>query len=220
MMEHLSQNRLIRELLKESEVSEEGLKKIYRTLCKKTHPDITGKNSEEFKNLQKEYKEAIRYVSEYEELSDEKVSKPRIHLYKALKSYLAYGLFSSRIRNKTSLRQRNESLLKEIINLSNLYSKEFMNIFIEYNRVHIKKLNEWDLEKKIRKAKNIFLNGLNCFLDYEGGGNIMSYRACKSYLGDCIYELKIIGTGQSQKMLLDFSMWILKEIELPPAKFW
>ena len=220
MMEHLRENRLIRELMKESEVSEDNLKKIYRNLCKKTHPDLTGKNSQEFKNLQKDYKEAIEYLLEFDRLSDEKTAKPRIYLYKALQSYLAYGLFSSRIRNKPALRQRNESLLREIINLSGLYSKEFMNIFIEYNRVHIKKLNEWDLEKKIRKAKNIFLSGLNCFLDYEGGGNIMAYRACKSYLGDCIYELQIIGNGQSQKMLLDFSNWILKEIELPPAKFW
>ena len=219
MIEQMSQNRLIREMLKDKGITSDNLKKIYRALCKKTHPDITGKNGNEFINLQREYEEARKYVVEFEGLSAEKILKPRYFLYKNLRDYVSYGLFSSRIRKHPVLKQRNEALLTEIIKLANLYSKEFMKIFLEYNRVHIKKLNEWSTEKKIKNAKRLFLSGINCFLDYEGNGNILSYRASKSYLYDCICELKLIGKGHTQNMLNDFCVWILKELELPPVKF-
>jgi hypothetical protein len=219
MMESYLQNRLLKELLLKSEVTEENLKKIYRDLCKKTHPDITGKSGGAFNDLQKEYREAVKYLSDYESISSDKIRQPRMHLFKCLRDYVSYGLYASRIRNKPKLRQRNETLLKEIISMANIYDREFLGIFMEYNKVHVKKLNEWDLEKKIKGVRKLFLNGLNCFLDYESNGNVMSYRACKSYIDDCICEINLIGIGQSLKTVYDFSSWILKEIEKPPVMF-
>jgi hypothetical protein len=220
MLDEIYSNRIIKHMLLKTAFTENDLKKIYREFCKKTHPDLTGKNSTDFIILQKEYEEAKNYLSNIKLNLKLKTSKDsRKLLFKNLCDYNAYGLHSSRIRHNQILKDRNNELIKEILIYANQYDKEFVKIFLFYNEVHIKKLDEWEIEKKMNTARKIFLKGLNNFLDYQATGNPNTKKISISFINETIHDLNLLTPTSIQKAIIDYCSWLLKEIDLPPAIF-
>jgi hypothetical protein len=220
LFEQFSKNKIMNKLILGGNISEKELKKIYRDFCKKTHPDLTGKASEDFLIIQKEYEEAKKYLSEiilHERESN--LKNPRIMLHTLLYSYNIYGLHSSKIRRKEELKERNISLTREIIFWGKIYDPEFVTIFIEYNKKHIKSFTGWEEESIFKKGRDLFLKGLIYFFEYEAKGNLGTLKIASMSLHDAIFELNLISSSSLRKSIFDYTNWILKELELPPSNF-
>ena len=228
-------NSIIRKLISGGEISESELKRIYRNLCKETHPDLCGGEKDKFLKLQADYKEAITYIEslkqnykdhenvslfqfyykkEADNLNHENIN-PRLAFYDSLYRYTASGLHSARIRIKPELRERNISIISEVINWARFYDPVFIKLFIEYNKNHLRRFNEWLIEKKFVQAKNLFLKGLANFFTFQQQGLPGAQRTSQSYIEDAIYNLEQLNLTPPQQAVLNFCFWLKDELQLP-----
>jgi len=220
LFENISNNKIIKRLIEKGKFSELELKKVYRELCKQTHPDITGKNSQEFIEIQNDYKIAKKYLTSLLS-SNYNVNefKPRIMLYKCLYNYNLYGLNSSKIRRMPELKSRNLSLTKELIFWANIYDQDFLKIFIEYNKKHIKDFNGWKEEEIFKKGRDYFIKGFNFFLEYQSNGNLGTKKVCLTYLQESTFELTLISKSTLRQSIANFANWLINELDKKPVLF-
>jgi hypothetical protein len=220
MFEEYSKNKITNRLISSGVFSKQELKKIYREFCKNTHPDLTGKNSDEFLEIQNEYEEAKQQLNEIlKYTSENKKINPREMVYKLLYNYNLSGLHTSKIRNKPALQERNLTILKELIFWASIYDPSFVKIFVEYNQKHIKDFNGWKEEEIFKKGRDSFIEGFCYFLEYQSNGKTGTAKVAATYLNESLFEIELITFSSLRQSIINFSMWLLKELELPPVYF-
>lgn len=219
-MDQVISNSIIKRMVAEKDMSEKSLKKIYRRLCKITHPDLKNVNSDEFVLLQNEYEEAKKYLNQLKVyfssyginpmLSREEIKK---QFYLSLKHYTIAGLHCVRIRIKPEIRRRNALILKEVLFWAKLYNSEFIPIFLKYNRAYFRRFNQWKKRNLFMLAQRQFQRGLRFCFDYVTGGNTRTFHTTVSYLKDAIYNLQFADHDSITVSLLDFAQWLLNDVQ-------
>ncbi|MEJ5285141.1 MAG: hypothetical protein ACP5Q5_00130 [Brevinematia bacterium] len=218
-------NRIIEEMLANGNLSEKEAKRIFRRYSKQIHPDITKSNTEEeFIRLKNEYEEAIIFIKNPQNIkriseNEEKifdVNHLRKRLFQLLNIYITLGIYSQKVRLKQNLKERNEKIIKTIVDISLKYDPEFSNLFKEYNTLYFQSFEEWYEERQLKNAGKLFINGIRSFLEYQKNGNILTMRMTESYLKDARYEYGLKATSNYQKNTLKLIEWFLNELTKKP----
>ncbi|MBN2351521.1 MAG: hypothetical protein JXD23_03055 [Spirochaetales bacterium] len=213
-------NSIVKRLVADGDISMERLKKIYRTYCKMTHPDLMKKDGREFIRLTAEYEEALAH---WDELSARLVgdglstalgeSDIRRMFYASLRHYLAAGLYSPRIRIKPEVKKRNELVLREVVYWANMYRPDFIAPFLGYNKTYLRRYLEWRKRDHLAKARKLFLEGFRNTLDYEAGRSPRALRSARSYFSDCQSVLGLIAPSAAVTALSVLCAWFSNEID-------
>lgn len=219
-------NRIIEEMLANGSLTEKEAKKIFRKYSKLIHPDITKSNTdEEFIRLKNEYEEAIVFIRDpqnIQKISEENEEKfcdlneLRKKLFQLLNIYITLGIYSQKIRLKQNLKERNEKIIKTIIDISLKYDPEFSFLFKDYNTFYFQSFEEWYEERQLKNAGKLFINGIRAFLEYQKNGNILTMRMAESYLKDARYEYGLKAKSNYQKNTLKLIEWFLNELTKKP----
>ncbi|MFP4364681.1 MAG: J domain-containing protein [Spirochaetia bacterium] len=219
-----TENRIISKLLSGQPFSDNDIKRVFRELCKQTHPDLTGGDSAPFLKLQADYNDAIAfYQSKHkDELIKANVRKIdpkqiRVDFYESLRRYTAAGMHSNRIRLRQSLRDRNVSIAKGVLDTARFYDPAFIPVFLRYNKTYLQKFQSWQKSVKIRKGKWLFQTGFQWFLDYERNGAPGVLRTACSFLDDAIDILSQCAANEYHLATVGFAQWTREEIEKPAA---
>ena len=219
-----AKNRIIEKLINGGVLSSTLLKHHYRELCKATHPDLNHAGNEDFLRLQQEYREAREFLAKHkhdfphlEKQAFYKALDPRVEFYNTLHYYTVCGLHSVRIRHKKELKDRNLKIIREVLLWARWYDRDFIPIFVAYNKPFLRSPAQGEVEKRLAKARRFFLNGLNWFFKYEIQGIEAASRTAGSYLADAIDELKCLDHRVYKQSLLQFAQWARQELELAPA---
>jgi len=222
MLDINTENQILKELITLNDFSEKTLKKIYRRLSKKFHPDLSNKSGDEFVKLQKDYEEAKEFIKNlkfdvsFVKDNDKENIDPRAEFYDKLYYYTVSGLHSIKIRIKPKLKERNDKIIEQVLYWAEKYNPLFIPIFKEYNKIFFIPLNEMEVAKKIYRAQKLMIKGLYFFFDYQKNG-LESYKNIAiSYIEDSLYELKLLDYSDYQKSIVDFAEFILKELIMPP----
>ena len=217
----LNANRLLAELLVSGEeLSETELKRVYRRLCKLTHPDLTGKDGREFTRVNEEYQEARKYISRLDKSFGPGRAKlprgrldPGLALFVSLLYYTTSGLHSTRVRLKPALKARNRLVIERVVRWAEIYDPEFIPVFIAYNKSWLIRFTDRETRIRLRRAKRLFLSGLNFFFDYKIRGYGVARKVCVSYLKEASFEFLGIDREQVRGAFIDFIRWLLKEMD-------
>ncbi len=217
-------NRIIKEMLDSGNISEREAKKIFRKYSKQIHPDITKKDTnEEFIKLKEEYEEAILFVKNPAKLTTKEREGQKLdqktlrkQFYQLLSIYITSGIYSQKIRLKTSLKERNEKIINTIIKKGNEYDEEFSTLFKNFNTIYIQPFEEWWEERQLKNATKLLINGIRSLLEYQKNGNILTLRMAESYLKDARYEYSLKANSEYQKNTIKLIDWFLKELSKEP----
>ena len=207
-------NSILKHLIASGDFSEAALKRIFKRLSKKTHPDLTGARGEPFIRLKEEYEEAENFLRKYRRKLDLSRSELRKALFESLEHYTASGLHSQRVRLRPELNERNRALIRRTLDLAQLYDSDFARIFERYSVPLPRSYGDWKREKSLRAATGLFISGLNAFLNFQQTGSPLPKRMAESYLSECLASLQ---TGDKGGSVADFTRWLVSELELPPV---
>ncbi len=208
-------NPFIRRLIADGEVSEASLKRLFKRQVKAAHPDLTGGGSAEFIILKRDYEEALRILREHPVRSSEPAGDPRRSFYASLLRYTAAGLHSERVRVKPELRDRNESLIRQVFDAALAYSPDFVPIFSEYTAVSPRTFAEWQQGKKTRGVRRCLSFGLHWFFDYQQGGSERARRTAVSFLRDAQDAADRLPPEAGISSIGKLARWLLNELALP-----
>ena len=243
MMEsYFLSNDIIRQLINSGHISESELKSIYRGLSKETHPDLTGGDSSEFLKIREEYRQAQSYLNvlksqngthrEQPFLSGNpgrtspfsptriifdsgfrRAIDPRAGLYVGLFRYAAAGLYSQRVRAKSTSNRRNLNIIRTVVYWAHLYDPEFISIFINYNRLHLVQYRDVVGDRKIIAGRRFFIQGLNWFVQFQDRGRSTAFEIGWETLSRAIDNLQLAQRSPLRRSLLSFAEWLRTELE-------
>lgn len=216
----IQKNSIVKRLIVEGDISAVQLKKIYRRLCKMTHPDLQKEDGAEFILLKEEYEEALANLdalkSHLGTNADSSVLSPvdiRRMFYDALRHYLAAGLSSVRMRIKTDVKARNELILREVVSWANLYKPSFIPVFLEYNKAYLRRFADWQRRDNLLKAQKLFLSGVYNITDYQTNNSPQALRAGRSFFSDCFNYLDSLAPSIAVNALRGIAVWFSGEME-------
>jgi hypothetical protein len=220
-------NSIVKRLIAGGDISRQQLKKIYRTYCKMTHPDLLKRDGGEFIRLQEEYEEALAH---WDELSARLLrgdgttlgvegttllgeADVRRMFYAALRHYLAAGLYSLRMRIKPEIRKRNGLILREVVYWAKLYQPSFIAPFLEYNKTYLRRYLEWRKRDALGRAQRLFLEGFRSILNFEAGRSPRALRSARSYFSDCRSVLAVSEPSAAGIALGRLTAWFAEELD-------
>jgi hypothetical protein len=216
----IQSNSIVKRLIVEGDLSPENLKRVYRRLCKITHPDLQKQDSIEFIQLKDEYEEAKEI---FEDLKAYLIQKGNTSLleeddvrrmfYAGLRHYMAAGLYSLRMRIRPEMKKRNELILREVLYWAKLYKPTFIKVFLEYNKAYLKRYVDWQRRDNLAKAQKVFLFGFRDILSYEENRSPRALKASRSYFLDCVSILESTPPTPAGLAVHQFAMWFLDELD-------
>lgn len=228
MEDTLPVQELITKVLTTRSCTREEFKRIYKLLCKSTHPDLTGKDGMEFIKLQEIYEKIHERelsggqteVLDFDphriirESGYRGVKDPRAALYISLYRYVASGLHSYKIRSKEVLRDRNSFIIRTVLYWAGLYDEDFVGIFIDFNTRVFEQIRASKTLKQGLKGRRLFLEGLDWFFKFQDTGRASSAKISRDKLAAAVYTMQIFGFPDAP--LIPFARWLIEEIALEP----
>jgi hypothetical protein len=220
---------LIAKVLTTRSCTREEFKRIYKLLCKSTHPDLTGKDGMEFIKLQEIYgKIRARELSGGQpdlldfdphriirESGYQGVKDPRAALYISLYRYVASGLHSYKIRSKDVLRDRNSLIIRTVLYWASLYDEEFVQVFIDFNTRVFEQIRASRTLRQGLKGRRLFLEGLDWFFKFQDTGIHSSAKISRDKCAAAVYTMQIFGFHDAP--LIPFARWLIGQIALEPV---
>jgi hypothetical protein len=221
---------LIDKLLTTGKFSEDDLKRIYKVLCKNTHPDLTGKDHARFLKVQEVYQDALSKCKKggrkpktdfdpYKVIYDTGFSgtlTPRACLYLCLHRYNSHELYSFKIRSNPSLRERNTSIMKSILYWAGIYDPAFIEIFINLNTNVIRDIKTIKTIRQYSHARRLLIQGMDLFFQYQEKNRSSSKKIAEEKLSRAI-QLLMATCGEDNPMI-PLAEWLLQELTLPPLE--
>ena len=217
---------LVDKILSSRAFSERELDRIFKLLCKHTHPDLTGKDGSEFIRLGEAYKLAKRRLGgpapqvdfDPRRIIDESgfagELTPRGALFLSLYRWLASGLHSHRIRTSAVLKERNTLIIRTSLYWAERYDPLFADIFISFNRNLFTGMRASEELKVDRQAKRLLVSGLAWFLRFQDTGRPAAAQLARDRLA---YARLLLGSERSRRAAgRDLCVWLLGELENPP----
>ena len=214
---------IITKLLTTRSCSKEEFKRIFKLLCKYTHPDVTGKDGQDFIRLTEIYKKVQEREADFdplkiiEESGYPRVREPRAALYISLYRYGTSGMNVYKIRSKQVLRERNSLIIRTVLYWASLYDRSFVPIFISYNSKVFEHVRVSSSMKQEIKGKRMFLEGLDWFFKFQDTGRVSSGTIAKDKLRGSIYTFEVFGYYESP--VIPFAKWLIAELQKEPVRF-
>lgn len=231
-------NDIVEKILTKNTFSKEDFFKLYRILCKNTHPDLTGKDGRDFIRVQELYQqmknltaaETITLTSRfdpYKVIRESGFSLPqntnppgtpdRAALYISLHRYVSLGLHSYKLRSKSLLKERNRTVIRTVLYWGNRYDKRFVPLFVDYNKNKFEQVIINENLKHELKGKRLFVEGLGWFTKYQETGRVSAAHIAREKLYFSCKLLKAYGGAQSP--ILPLSDWLQRELDREPVVF-
>jgi hypothetical protein len=229
MKSYASTAELIEKLLTTGKFSERELKRIYKVLCKSTHPDLTGKDHEGFIKVQDVYQDAltrfrqdVHYGKEdfdpYKVIYDTGFSgtlSPRACLYICLYRYNAHDLYSFKIRAKASLQERNTLIMRSVLYWAARYDQDFIKIFVDLNTNIFRNIKIIKTIRQYSLARRLFIQGMDLFFQYQEKGRLSSKKIAEEKLYKSIHLLCSINNQENP--MVPLAEWLIGELTLEPV---
>ncbi|OHD55580.1 MAG: hypothetical protein A2Y33_00940 [Spirochaetes bacterium GWF1_51_8] len=200
-------NNLI-ELLRESgDMTLAGLKKLYRALCKKTHPDTGGGDDGGFIRLREEYEDAVVFLrarmSDIDGLSDSGIgySTPREELMAKL------YLYSLKIYSREG-----GALLDEMIAAAEGYDPETMEILKSYRDIWIADFENWRGDFRRFNTHNLLISAVRQMFYFFTYGKELHKRSFFRIIEDAEKRTKYMDAAMGGA-LLEMAGWLRREID-------
>jgi hypothetical protein len=205
-------NRLIYLLQLENEMTIPRLKKVYRILCKKTHPDITKGSDSKFIELRREYEEAFAIISKGETagpVKEENTEKKTAPVPENLREAVMEKLYQYSLK---VLSPESEDILLELIRLTQTYNPDVHEILKSYYEVFFKRFHYWKHNGLIFFAHNLVIASIRQ-LFYYYSFSLPHYRTVlTSYLSDVPKRSKRLDPEQ-QRILNGIAEWLGQELD-------
>ncbi len=222
---------IVAKLLTTRSCTKEEFKRVYKLLCKNTHPDLTGKDGQDFIRLQELYTKVRKREADVqiqrlpsfnpykivEESGYPSVRDPRAALYISLYRYAASGMNAYKIRSKEVLRERNSLIIRTVLYWGSIYDPAFVPLFIDYNSKVFEHIRVSSTMKQELKGKRLFLQGLDWFCKYQDTGRTSSGTISRDKLRGSIYTFEVFGSNHSP--VIPFARWLIEELEKEPIRF-
>lgn len=212
-------NSIVQRLIGGGTITREQLKKIYRTLCKSTHPDLRHKDDREFIRLHAEYEQALEHWEDLHSRltgangdSTMTTADIRAHFYSALRHYLAAGLYSQRVRLRPDIKKRNGLVLREVLTWANAYNPAFVSVFLDYNKSHLRRYLEWNKRDNLARARKIFVMGFRNAVDYQYQRSPQALRTADSFFADCLSVLGTVTPSAASQAIGNMACWFREEL--------
>jgi len=219
----------IEKLLTTGKFSEQDLKRIYKVLCKNTHPDLTGRDHEHFIRVREVYLAALTRFKNgrgtrllgfdpYKVINDTGYSgalDARACLYICLYRYNAHDLYSFKIRSNPALRERNTLILKSVLYWASGYDPEFITIFISLNTNVIRNIKSIQTIRQYSLARRLFIRGMDLFFQYQENGRASAKKIAEDKLYRAVQLL--CATGNGTNPMVPLAQWLLRELTLEPV---
>lgn len=231
-------NDIVEKFLTKNTFSKEDFFKLYRILCKNTHPDLTGKDGSDFIRVQELYEQmktmgaadSVTLTSRFDPFKviresgftvpqnpDSSVKADRAALYISLHRYVSLGLHSYKLRSKSLLKERNRTVIRTVLYWGNRYDRRFVPLFVDYNKNKFEQVIINENLKHELKGKRLFVEGLGWFAKYQETGRASSAHIAREKLYFACKLLRAYGASQSP--IFPFSDWLQRELALEPVTF-
>lgn len=200
-------NRLIRHLQRENNLTHDGLKQLFRTLCKETHPDSSGKDGESFIQLKTLYEEAVVILKEKKipqaiEEEEESQEEIRANLLKLLYVY------SVKFRGQYS-----KGLLEKMIETSCKYDEELYRILLLYKESVFIPFSRLKPQSDFYWTHKLFIQTIPQLGSYFNSGLKYYERICYSYIEELKKRALALENAHFRKIFLFFAKWLSEEME-------
>jgi hypothetical protein len=216
---------ILAKLLTTKSCTREEFRKIYLYLCKNTHPDLTGKDGEDFIRLKELYRRIEEKESAVGETADSQFDPLKViresgydaagdsrkALFLSLYRYMSSGMHSYRIRRKPPLKERNALILRSVLYWAGRYDRDFVGLFLDYNTRIFQQIRSTSDLKQEGRAKRYFREGFDWFIRFQIAGKLAARTLAEDRLRMCLYTLRVFGTSDSP--VVPFARWLLGELE-------
>jgi hypothetical protein len=225
-------NDVVEKLLTSGSFTREDFFRLYRLLCKNTHPDLTGKDGSEFIRLQQVYEQVTQSMHSaasftfkpsfdpYRIIQESGYPKPehsRTALFISLQRYMGLGLHTHKIRSKALSKEPARQVIRTILYWANHYDNRFVKVFVDFNKNKFEQIQINEKLKNGLKGRRYFFNGLNWFLKYQETGRSSAAHIAREKLHMAIYLVK--DYGENDTPLVPFAEWLLEELRHNPVVF-
>jgi hypothetical protein len=182
------------------------LKRLYRRLCKKTHPDLTRESQEKFVRLHQSYEEALQILSQgrLEEKKPGQVAQPT---GAALRGAVLRNLYRFALKfNGLETEQVFSALLEQV----KLYRMETYHDLVVYQSIFLRTFDRWHDDGKIYYTHNLWIACIRELAFYYSFG-LSRYRTLlEGYLRDL--EKRVVNLDEAKRgNLLRLAGWLAEE---------
>jgi hypothetical protein len=173
-------NNLVDQLKKADTLSIESLKRLYRSLVLKLHPDVTRKSGEEFVRLQEEYESALKYLLTIKESRGREPSQTQRAGTDSRSDFLrAFYIFSIKYYGKHW-----PVLVLELERLAEAYRPRVGRLISDYCETFLRAGREAWPHGPAAEANDILMTTVKRLACYYEDGLAHSKRLIESYLNE------------------------------------
>lgn len=205
-------NRLIEILKKEKNVTPEKLKRIYRKLCKQTHPDTAKGTHDDFIRLRKEYEEALKALPSIhaglKNNINSELPHPDAHVNVREAVMEKLYLFSMRLFGSDG-----ESALLELIEAADHYRKDVSELWNAYYASFYKTRKKWMDSGDVFYTHNLFISSIKQLFYYYSGSSERYKVLLLTFLQDLEKRMDNLDEEQA-RVIRGLSEWLRQEAEL------
>jgi hypothetical protein len=169
-------NRLLAALDRNNQLSVETLKRLYRGLAVRVHPDAPRGSAEEFVKLQAEYEEALAYLFGCQPKAVSRRPRPTSPREAFLRALYLYALMYGR--------KNWRSRLPALIKLAAAYDEELGVLFKGYRDLFLGIFDGIDYLTSLRHTHRLFLATVRALAWFYETGSAWDRRVLTSFLDD------------------------------------
>lgn len=224
--------------------NEDALDRMYRVLSKHTHPDLTGKDGQDFVRLGQLYHEAkaslrardleercpvteaapLRPWQEADfdpqavllEMGYPALPEDRAGLYLALYRYHTAGLAKRRLRQQASLKRRNDQIINTVYYWAERYDQTFVPLFTTYIEGLVDAFKPTAFLKAGSDSRRHLEDGLAHFIRYQDEGRPVAASLARRSLDNAVDTIAVYRLERDA--VRDLALWLLTELELPSLR--
>jgi hypothetical protein len=223
--------------------TEDALDRMYRVLCKHTHPDVRGGDGNDFVLLGKIYHEVKRrwrearvpeaapidpkhpnpwQTKEFDplaiirEMGYTTLLADRGYVYLALYRYHSAGLANRRLRQQTSLKRRNEQIINTVYYWAERYDPSLVPLFHAYVEGLVDGFKPTAFLKAGNDSRRHLEEGLAHFIRFQEEGRLVAASLARRSLENAVDTIEVYRLERDT--VRDLALWFLAELELPTLK--
>ena len=224
---------VIEELRHREDLTKEELKRRFRSLVMRTHPDRPGGTERDFIRVREEFarlEEELRNqnarrmvydgfdpLSIPRELGLQEPISERTALYASISRYMSAGIYAFKIRSNPSLRSRNVRIIKSVLYWGDRYDPHFVKLFSNYLRQQNNFTFVSGEHRVYSFVRKVFNRGVDWALQYQQYGREATAKVARDWLGYAAF-IASSSAHPGTESLKALALWFIKELEKPSEK--
>ena len=200
-------NSLVDQLRSANSLTIEGLKKLYRSLALKLHPDVTRESGKQFVKLQEEYDDALKH------LLSRRGSKKKepIKAHEATHDSRAEFLRALYIFSINYYGRHWRKLVPDLTRLAEAYSPRTGKLISEFCRTFLQPGSQVKLQGPVGEVNDILLTTVKRIACYYEDGLPHNKRLIESYLRELAEKSKRLDLVRGM-CLVGMITWMREEL--------